>query len=227
MESKQRRVKRVSETAQQLMTDVWGEETWAEFVDGIQAIYEHHTDHVDDRQAALARLIDEMYPVLLTDPALQQAIARCPQSCDPTRPGWWSTLHESAMSHIALVAVYQGQAMPLHDHPGSHGLSVVLTGRAQVRQASIAELNPANGVAKIKLDSIEEMAQQQFSWFDESHSNLHSIEAMTPIAHILAVHLPPIRRQEQAYYFPLETKQWLPGQSLSTKRVKIRNNFGH
>jgi len=104
---------------------------------------------------------------------------------------------------------------------------VVLTGRAQVRQASIARLNPANGVAQINLDSVEDMQQQQFSWFDESHSNLHSIEALTPMAHILAVHLPPIRREEQAYYFPLETKQWFPGQSLSTKRVRIRNNFGH
>ncbi len=217
----------MSEAAQQLITDVWDEDIWAEFVDGIQAIYEHHADHAQDRQAALARLVKAMYPGLVNDAVLQQAIARCPQSSDPTRPGWWSTLHENAISHIALIAVYQGQAMPLHDHPGSHGLSVVLSGRAQVRQASIAELNPANGVAQINLDSIEELGQQQFSVFEQSQSNLHSIEAMTPMAHILAVHLPPIRREEQAYYFPLETKQWLPGQSLSTKRVKIRNNFGH
>lgn len=218
----------MGETARQLIADVWGEDIWAEFVDGIQAIYAHHADHSDDRQEALVRLVDAMYPALLDDPALGQAVAQCPQATgEQAAPSWWRTLHQDAISHIAFVAVYQDYAMPFHDHPGSHGLSVVLSGRAQVRQASIARLNPANGVAELTLDRVDEIEPQQFSWFDDTQGNIHSIEAITPVAHILAVHLPPIRRAEQAYYFPLETKQWLPGQRLTTKRVRIRNNFGH
>ncbi len=67
-----------------------------------------------------------MLPSLLSDPVLKQARAQCPQQGENTTPSWGRTLYEDIASQITLVAVYQGQAMSLHDHPGSRGLSLVL-----------------------------------------------------------------------------------------------------
>jgi len=217
----------MSKTARQRMTEVWDAAIWAEFVDGIEAIYEHHTYHPDDRQTALARLVAAMYPMLLSDPALQQAMVQCPQAGEHTSPSWWRTLHEDITSQITLVAVYQDQAMPLHDHPSSRGLSVVLSGRAHIRYADVVQLDQASGIAEIVMADSQECQEQEISSFDSDHNNLHSIEAMTPCAQVLVVHTPPIKREEQAFYFPLLPKQWLPGQQLRTKRIKIRNNIGH
>ena len=217
----------MSETARQLITDVRNEDIWAEFVDGIQAIYEHHTDDPDDRQAALVRLVDAMYPALLNEPALQQAMTQCPPAGEHTTPSWWRSLHEDMTSQITLVAVYHGQAMPLHDHPGSRGLSLVLSGSAHIRYADIAEVDQASGIVQIVMADSQECSEKGVSSFDTDHNNLHSIEAMTPYAQVLVVHTPPIKREEQAFYFPLLAKHWLPGQQLRAKRIKIRNHFGH
>jgi len=217
----------MSVTAQQLITDVWGEDIWAEFVDGIQAIYEHHADHPQDRQAALTRLVDAMYPALLSNPALRQAMQQCPQAGEQTSPSWWRSLHEDMTSQITLVAVYKGQAMPLHDHPGSRGLSLVLSGRALIRYADVVQLDEASGMTEIVMTDSQECKEQEVSSFDTDHNNIHGIEAMSPCAHVLVVHTPPIKREEQAFYFPLLAKQWMPGQRLRAKRIKIRNNFGH
>lgn len=217
----------MSEAAQQSMTEVWNEDTWVEFVDGIQAIYEHHTDHADDQHAALVRLVDAMYPVLRNEPVLQQAMAQCPKAGEQTSPSWWRSVHKDIASQITLVAVYQGHAMPLHDHPGSRGLALVLSGRAQIRYADVVQLDQASGITEIVMTDSQECTEQKVSSFDTEHNNLHSIEAMTPCVQLLVVHTPPIKREEQAFYFPLLAKQWLPGQQLRAKRIKIRNHIGH
>jgi len=217
----------VSEAAQQSMTEVWSEGIWTEFVDGILAIYEHHTDHANDRQAALARLVSTMSPALHNEAVLQQAMVQCPPAGENTAPSWWRTLHEDTTSQITLVAVYQGHAMPLHDHPGSRGLALVLSGRAQIRYADVVQLDQASGITEIVMTDLQECTEHKVSSFDTEHNNLHSIEAMTPCVQLLVVHTPPIKREEQAFYFPLLAKQWLPGQQLRAKRIKIRNHIGH
>ncbi len=217
----------MGETAQQVIIDVWGEDIWAEFVDGIQAIYEHHADHEADRQAALVRLVDMMYPSLFNDPALQQAMAQCPQAGEKTSPSWWRTLHEDMISQITLVAVYQDQAMPLHDHPGSRGVSLVLSGHAKIHYANVTEVDPASGMIEMVMAESQECHEQEVSSFDIDHNNIHSIEAMTPCTQVLVVHTPPIKRKDQAFYFPLSNEQWIPGQPFTAKRIQIRNNFGH
>ncbi len=217
----------MSEAAQQSMTEVWSEGTWAEFVDGILAIYEHHIDHADNRQAALAHLVSMMSPALHNEPVLQQAMAQCPLASENTAPSWWRTLHEDTTSQITLVAVYQGHAMPLHDHPGSRGLALVLSGRAHIRYADVVQLDQASGIAEIAMTDSQQCSEQEVSSFDTEHNNLHSIAAMTPCVQLLVVHTPPIKREEQAFYFPLLAKHWLPGQQLRAKRIKIRNHIGH
>jgi len=217
----------VNETARQLMTEVWDEDIWAEFVGGIQAIYEHHTEHCDDRQTALMRLVDVMYPVLCNEPVLRQAMTQCPKAGEQSSPSWWRSLHKDTTSEITLVAVYQGQSMPLHDHPGSRGLSLILSGQAHICCADVLQLDQASGIAEILMADSQQCREQDVSSFDTNHNNLHSIEALTPCVHVLVVHTPPIKREEQAFYFPLLAKNWLPGQQLRTKRIRIRNNFGH
>jgi len=217
----------MGEAVQQLTTDVWGEDIWAEFVDGIQNIDERHADYRQDRETALAHLVAEMYPALLMDSKLQQAMALCPAAGTQTSPSWWHNLHEDRASQISFISVYQGQAMPLHDHPGSRGLSVVLSGRARIRYADIVQLDQASGIVEIVMVDSQVCAEQEVSSFDTDYNNIHSVEAMSPCVQVLVVHTPPIKREEQAFYFPLLAKQWLPGQQLRAKRINIRNNFGH
>jgi hypothetical protein len=199
---------------------------WSDFIAALQAIFETCSDQPTQRDEQLNQLVKQRYPSLLSTPQLQQALVMCPHQHALSTPSWAQTLYQDSACHIGLIAVYRGQAMPLHDHTGSSGLSLVLSGRARIRYARRMGVNPISGMTQIKLADTQECSVQQVSGFDQQH-NLHSIEAISARAQLLVVHLPPINREKQAFYFPLEDKPWCSGQQIRTKRIRIYYNLGH
>jgi hypothetical protein len=213
-------------TARQVISSNNSGENWLEFVTSIESIIQQHAGDREELQYQLNQLVKENVASLRVEPGLQQALAGCPAKHELSAPSWWTTLYENNCCHIALVAVYEGMAMPLHDHPGSQGISVVLSGRAQIHTATCLELDQATGLAEIMITDSKECEEQDVCWIDKQH-NLHSIEAKTDIALALVVHTPKVDRDRQAFYFPVEDKTWIPGQRTGCKRIRLRHNPGH
>ena len=212
--------------AAQLINESRAGEHWLAFVAAIESIFQHHADDREALQYQLNQLVRQNYTSLLSEPELQQAMTDCPAKHELNTPSWWTTLYEDAHCHVALVAVYEGMAMPLHDHPGSQGVSVVLSGIAQIHLANCLELDQATGLAEIVIKDSKECEEQDVCWIDKQH-NLHSIEAKTNIAQVLVVHSPKVDREKQALYFPVEDKTWTSGQRIGFKRIRLRHNLGH
>ncbi|MGD8925260.1 MAG: hypothetical protein PVG20_00330 [Thioalkalispiraceae bacterium] len=206
--------------------DSRSEDIWSNFASALQTVFNHCADSHDDLQWQLQQRVNEMYPLIMGTPELKQALAACPQKHALTAPSWSTALYQDSHCHIGLVAVYRGQQMPLHDHAGAFSLSIVITGRARIRYAKQLDLNQASGLTHILVAGMQDCAERQVC-FQDKQNNLHSIEAKSARVQVLVVHMPKIDRDRQAFYFPLEDKQWRPGQRIRAKRIRVRYNVGH
>ena len=214
----------MSVCARSITGDSRSDQVWSDFIASLQGISDRETDQLGALQ--LNRQVAQHCPSIIQAPDLQRALALCPQRHELKTPSWWTPLYQDPSCQISLVAVYRGQDMPLHDHTGSFGLSLVLSGRVRIRYARSMSVDPATGMTQIRVAGTHECTAQQASWFGQ-RLNLHSIEAVTARAQILVVHMPPINREKQAIYFPLEDKPWSSGQRIRSKRVRLQYNMGH
>jgi hypothetical protein len=216
----------MAEYARNLSGDTETDRVWSDFIATVQFVTEHQADQAGALPYRLEQMVKQHYPVLMQSPKVQQALADCPKRQAPNMPSWSTILFENPACQVNLVAVYRRQGLPLHDHTGSSGLSMILEGRVRIGYARRMGMDPATGLTHVRVAGVQECAAQQTSWFDQQH-NLHSIEAISARAVLLVLHLPPVNRASQAFYFPLEQTPWSAGQCIQTKRIRVRYNMGH
>jgi hypothetical protein len=75
-----------------------------------------------------------LHHLLCASPDYRRALNDC--SDRPHRqPGWdWDALAELPHIHAGLLTVHPDDPIPLHDHPGSRGVQLVVAGRLRVTQ---------------------------------------------------------------------------------------------
>lgn len=115
--------------------------------------------------------------------SLARQVARAP------RDGGWlglDLLDVEETGHASLFLLAPGGAIPPHDHPGMTVLTRVLYGRARVRAWDWLAAPPAPGeaaAARLALDA-ELSPSSPVLWTRPDSMNVHSIEALAPLAFV-------------------------------------------
>lgn len=118
---------------------------------------------------------------------------------------WFSQpiVNHEAM-HVSLLTTYIGQPIPLHDHPKSNGIVLVLSGKIQIRRYNLAQ-NLKGRQGNVALEGISDriFSMGEVDTYTEQSGNIHGIRAMTPKCHFLEVHIPPKdKNSSRSWYLP-------------------------
>jgi len=134
--------------------------------------------------------------------------AKLNQSEQPHTPdqiaqwGWQSWMDTHAL-RIGFLTVHENKPVPIHDHPGSAGLLVVLQGRLQVQQFSAAQTHSSARGIKLSLDQQLQARSGEFATFSPFEGNIHSVRAPEGPCIVLDILLKPYKEQERGWYMPI------------------------
>ncbi len=140
-------------------------------------------------------------------------------------PWLWYPLQEGEWARVGLLTVTADHPLPLHDHPGSSGLLLVLSGEVRVRQFDIAGVVWQRSRVGLQHRSDCSLAKYEISAFRAYCGNIHGIEALSERAILLDLLLHPCHDAMRSWYFPRLDM----GPSISpiiADRVPCRNLHG-
>lgn len=112
---------------------------------------------------------------------------------------------EDAQLRLELVKLRRHARIPLHDHPGSRGGQVVLSGAVRLRQFDPDPVERSEGsrLAVLRLLSDRVLGEGGTGVYTETQGNVHDLEAMSPVCVLLNLVLAPFPVHTRSWYFPV------------------------
>jgi hypothetical protein len=144
------------------------------------------------------------------------------------QPWGWGPMIESPDLSVGKLTVYAGHDIPLHDHPGSTGLLLVLQGQVQVRQYKM--LDPVNALSSSQLaleqTGAENLATGQITHFGPDQNNIHTLHAVDGDCILFDVLFSPYQIQQRSFFLPV-TPQTDKGKVYVSKLFKRNTRSIH
>lgn len=196
---------------------------WTHFANEVETIYRQaEKDSSTSVQQALRRITQETYNQLVYN---EDFLAAFCEGSDPDLcelPVHIVPLFKNDKVAVGLMSVYRNcGVVPLHDHPGAYGVSLVLSGIAKVTYASVIERDEDSDVVRLKMDWVRERLPGQVCWFFDGEKDLHSIEATSSSTQLLVIYMPSIDEDNQAYYYPASGQISAQGTTIA-RRVPVK-----
>ncbi|MEN8175647.1 MAG: hypothetical protein ABFS23_07780 [Pseudomonadota bacterium] len=85
--------------------------------------------------------------------------------------------HETTRMRLSVMAMAGGHELPLHDHPGCWGMTLVLGGRARVRRYHRVGLVGQGRVARLQYLGESRQGPGGLLRYGRRHANLHAVSA--------------------------------------------------
>jgi hypothetical protein len=194
---------------------------WSNFASEVEAIYRQTREDSNlSVQQALRHITHETYNQLVYD---DDFLAAFTEGTDPDLcelPVNIVPLFKNDQISVGLMSVYRNcGVVPLHDHPGAYGVTLVLSGIAKVSYASVIERDPDNAMVRLKVERVR--LPGQVCWFFDGDNDLHSIEAATSSAQLLVTQIASEAAGSQAFYYPSNQQSVAQGGTSIAKRVPI------
>lgn len=128
---------------------------------------------------------------------------------------------ESLDIRLNLIAIEPGRALPLHDHPDSAGITMVIKGQTQIVQCETELKSEQNINSKSQLTVIENKIYSvgEASCFTKNQRNIHSMEALNERSVVLVVQPAPNDMNQKSYFFPVNTPTTV-GTKLICQRLR-------
>lgn len=105
-----------------------------------------------------------------------------------------------------LLTLSQKQPIPMHDHPNTTALTMVVSGRLRVRVFDLVSCDESAQRVTLKLTRVDQLNEEEAGWVPRGRNNIHSMEALTDQVTLLTVHAPAIEAGTQRYYFPVSAQ---------------------
>lgn len=105
-----------------------------------------------------------------------------------------------------LLTLSQKQPIPMHDHPNTTGLIMVVSGRLRVRVFDLVSCDESAQRVTLKLTRVDQLNKEEAGWVPRGRNNIHSMEALTDQVTLLTVHAPAKEAGTQHYYFPVSAQ---------------------
>jgi len=127
---------------------------------------------------------------------------------ETNQPWGWVPFLECADVKVGVLTVFRNCDIPLHDHPGSTGLLIVLRGRVRIESYQMAIDADLHGTQPLELEQTGdvELAEGQSNHFGPSENNIHSLQAIDDDCVLFDVLFCPYQPALRSYYLPVTEK---------------------
>jgi hypothetical protein len=166
----------------------------------------------------------QFYNWIVSDPEFRNEFLRCPDSIGRGSPTWSTTLFSDDNINAGLLAVYRDKPVPFHDHPGTLGVMLVLSGAVKIQYANLVNEQDAFGPVELQITRVRERLPGEVCWFFANDRNIHQLEATTANTVILVAHLPHIDINQQSFYFPFGEYEPVEGCTLLAQRIRLKRS---
>lgn len=195
---------------------------WEGFAATLAAAYAEAPDTETAMADLLRSATHQFYNSILGDPDFREQFLRCPDSIGQGSPTWSTTLFSDENINAGLLAVYRDKPVPFHDHPGTLGVMLVLSGAVKIRYANPVDKQNAFGPVELEITRVRERLPGEVCWFFANDRNIHQLEATTADAVMLVAHLPHIDIERQSFYFPVGEYEPVEGGKLLAQRIRLK-----
>jgi hypothetical protein len=186
---------------------------WEQF----HANFEKHTGHIDDLNEWTQPAMLTLHSLLLLRSEYQYALERAMNE-KITNHNLVIPLFNNGLLRANLVSITPEQSLPLHDHPGSSGAVLVISG--EIRATACERVaTPNNNQLRVMLTTVEKkiFTKNKTSCFTKEQQNIHSFEALTERAVLMVIHTPPFEAIQQSYFFMANPQQKIGSQMLAQR----------
>lgn len=197
---------------------------WEWFAATLTAAYAQSPETETAMTDLLRPATHQFYNGIVNDPEFRQQFLHCPDSIGRGSPTWSTTLFSDENINAGLLAVYRDKPVPFHDHPGTLGVMLVLSGAVKIRYANLVDNPNALGPVELQITRVRERLPGEVCWFFANDRNIHQLEATTANAVMLVAHLPHIDIDRQSFYFPIGEYEPVEGRRLLAQRIRFKRS---
>lgn len=174
----------------------------------------------------------QLNPTLVTDNAgvigslYQESLGKIYDQIDnpvhrDSQPWGWNSLLETEQINAGLLTVYPDSSIPMHDHPGSTGLLVVLKGHVILRQYKVMEQSKSNkNRLHLKRTSVSSIGENAFSVFGPEEGNIHSLEADQEPCVLFDLMFSPYKPEDRSWFLPMDILETSGKSPIEVVRMK-------
>lgn len=133
-----------------------------------------------------------------------------------------TSIFNSHFLNVKLITITPEHSLPLHDHPGTSGSMMVISGQVHAvvcEQDSLQNNRQACSMLKIVANTT--LSHCDSCCFTQSQHNIHRLKALTESAVILIAHVNPFAINKQSYFFSNSLPQKLHSH-IKVQRVRNR-----
>jgi len=125
-------------------------------------------------------------------------------STTPNQPWGWAPFLESPALTVGALTVFEQENIPMHDHPGSIGLLLVLRGRVRIQSYDPLGDAAVNDASTRELHQTDDrmLGEGQATLFGAHKNNIHSLQAVGGDCILFDVLFSPYQPGLRSYYFP-------------------------
>lgn len=138
------------------------------------------------------------------------------------QPWGYLSLAEEEQFSAGLLTVLPGTPIPIHDHPGSTGLLVVLKGQVKAHLYETVEQDAGSNTLSLKRTSVGSAGVGEFVTFGPDERNIHSLEACKEPVVLFDLLISPYKPEERSWFLPMDPTQGHSSSSMEVLRVKQR-----
>lgn len=192
----------------------------AEALHLVQTRYHVHSDLVNHYRDTLKQLLD--LSVHESGPMQPGAIAA-------GQPWDWVQFVESPQLGVGILTVYADQDIPLHDHPGSTGLLVILRGKVRIRSYNQVhnQESPSSPMVELQSTSDEILKPGQYWHFGTTENNVHTLQAIDGDCRIFDILFSPYQLQQRSFFMPIDPDHADAGNIMVRRLTRFRESIFH
>jgi hypothetical protein len=183
---------------------------WMQLHDDFQI----HSNHIDELNGWTRTAMFVLHSKLLLNNGYQRALVRAENEIIINH-NLVTSLFENDFLRVNLISIKKERALPMHDHPGSSGAMMVISGKVHAiafEEEKSADNTQSSNILTItdsKIASVNETG-----CFTEDQYNIHSIKALTNRAVLMVIHTPPFAANQQTFFFTANPLQKVGSQIL-------------
>ena len=176
---------------------------WREFLSGMRMAFKRCKRGKVGLEEVTEHNVLLLHEVISLTANFQLALRKAEQSVANDRHWYCQRLIDNEQVQANLLTIYQGQPLPLHDHPGSNGMQLVISGKAHVRRYNLAQ-NVKSDHADVALIKIADrlLGMGEVDVFTSDRGNIHGMRAMSSRCIVLDITMPPSQHENASWYLP-------------------------
>ena len=179
---------------------------WPDFIDSIAGIDTGQYSNEAEMHSVLLHNMVLMHRVMMLSHKYRSVFNENFRKMVRTKYWGWKSVYENELGQAGLFSIYRNAPVPLHDHPETCGVLMVLQGEVEVERFTLDQSdrnNPVTGMVELKCIERRVLKPFELTWFGSDKGNIHGLHTRTEQSVMLKVQLPTREEKSRSWYFPV------------------------